>query len=95
MDNWKIYQCVESKQHTAEQLSNNESGRTGNLKGSILRNEIETVIKCLPKSREELALVVLNSSNKLKREHSQIYVTSFLKKVKVKVTQLCLTLVTP
>ena len=37
-----MYKCVESKQHTAEQLSNNESGRTGNLKGSILSKEIET-----------------------------------------------------
>ena len=72
MENWKMYKCVESKQHTAEQLSNNESGRTGNVKGSILSKEIETVIKYLPKSRQELTSVVLNSSNKLKREHSNL-----------------------
>ena len=42
MENWKMYKCVESKQHIAKQLSNNESGRTGNLKGSILSKEIET-----------------------------------------------------
>jgi len=53
------------------------------------------LIKCLPKSREELTSVVVNSSNKLNREHSQTYVTRCLNKVKVKVTQRVWLFVTP
>lgn len=61
---WKTGKCINvwKVNNTAEQLSNNESGRTGNVKGSILSKEIETVIKYLPKSREELTWCFLNST---------------------------------